>query len=1129
MHHKHLRKKEQGIALIISLFMLVLLFAIGIALLFKSLTEEKASKNLTDASLNKLAIQGSIGVVKTNVALAFGDLTSPLYEQKSGVSVLKKNSNNNSYSLHSMAPVGTSKGLDYNSKTSSGTANIEAIGQGSDQTTQSYMGYYHEGNKLTEAPNDLEWIIIPEKGSSINNSGSSELTVDQDAYRLAYFLIDQTGKIDPNIASTSNSMGKGTPNSFLNPKREGTNNKLIQSSPITLDSLFTNNSISSKFSKDLSFQNLNHLYNFIADNSPSAITASDATIANENFYPYSSIRSFPELPDSNKFNLYDIVLNNYPSGVRDDSAKIDHIWNSIPFLKNFPETKTDKSFITSDYTYTNVSSSPAKTLNTTTVETLDNSGKKIAANLKDYLDRDILATSNIDEAEFKRLISETGSDQYDSSKPSTYPKDLIIGHDGFSIRSMGLYLQSGIGLSDNQMYEHFDFLVPTMSIQSDYDLKGTYLRNINIPDKTGTNKKATLKSYINMSVDFKTKSGGDRWSGPHKFIENIEDKKIELISYFSVNQRQMVYPDGGSTFKSRAGFVQAKAKTPHRNNIFSPWDINTARNILAPLTDYKDAEAKGILDRAKSILSLRAYDIRVRWRSPFILFWDINNDNFPQFDELVDMAFLPDPQGLGTNANRAHTYSSHKDNTCIMFHPKLHNLTQGAPSIISDPRNNTHQNEWQQMAIWVPGNPLLSNPTGNWEYDWYDENSLGTNQFRDHSSKIFGHWQTDSNHNLSNRLTSYPTKEDLLFTSGDQDYERVLDKDQAISDTTLSSTEFRAIDDPLETSSMVMPYNPTNKKFGGIDHIAEIGLISRGENWQTLNLLQDYRAEKDNFSSQTYIYSGTRSDNLKDSLDSSSQGGDGQILQQLYIDNTADPSISNEDQINTLWEKKVLGSFNPNIAPEKAEQSFKNLFSNIKTQYEHTFNKVNYRHWKQSNNTPSPLLNTDSNQYNGARSREGDDSTPILQHKIDKVASQLKDLLIDAQTDKVAPFKKEYTFSHDFSTDFSYNPMNYRRLSNARLGNFFAREDLPLNDAEREALFLKTKDFISIRHNYYSALILVQPIRTVADSAAGPSIVTVAPNLKAAVKAHYYVRAELVHDIYTNEVKVLNYYPTKDY
>ena len=461
----------------------------------------------------------------------------------------------------------------------------------------------------------------------------------------------------------------------------------------------------------------------------------------------------------------------------------------------------------------------------------------------------------------------------------------------------------------------------------------------------------------------------------------------------------------------------------------------------------------------------------------------------------------------------------------------------------------------------------------------------------------------------------FPTKEELMFTFPKTDNEVVLNKNivdhnsspksgytdlSALVKAALDIDSYQPnreigtpekVDDPSaydgsgfkSISSFALPlrytgaYDKKNRpiidSFGGLDQVADIGKICRGEHWRTLNLCQyNVPLVEDPSNTSLYSYAGVKAPNYigeKDAngsyrsdygFDSSKttdhpiagsvemlypynrydipdsetvddlitdyqegskvggilQGGDAAILDQVSFDDTKpdEPKIE-------LDQKTIYGAYNPNTTYPLSFQSF---ISGIKINRS-LFATRSYR--KGEVDAPeNPALPTWK-------------SAALTTNFYQNIKKNLAD-----SSNEAAPFDRKYAYSdtlgnspgdasytEGFNISNTYDPitrsyMNGKlRTGSFRWGNVFANDkNYFLVDSEREALYTNTREFISIRYNYYSAIILVESLKIVPKAASGNQVVEInSSGDKAKIESHYRVRAELAHDILTNEVKVMSY------
>ena len=438
--------------------------------------------------------------------------------------------------------------------------------------------------------------------------------------------------------------------------------------------------------------------------------------------------------------------------------------------------------------------------------------------------------------------------------------------------------------------------------------------------------------------------------------------------------------------------------------------------------------------------------------------------------------------------------------------------------------------------------------------------NLNLNLMVDNLEQPLGTTTTESLILNSNNLDNYVPNRHLIDYNNDGDYN---DAQDGVPEDAPGITSNSSFSLPLRDDGAG---NYTG--FGGINMAADIGKICRGEHWRTLNISQYniglLNAPTD---SSKYKYAGVKS-TYNEGFDSSLQtthptlgsvpmlfpfnrrdsagevddlvtdyasdasnagspgtllnGGDAAIMDQVGFD-----EVNKDSASITLPQKTIYGVFNPNTAYPLAVQS---LFSGIKINRKDFSTKTYLKGQIEDERNPAlPLWK----------------SAALTSNFYKLITNNLNNIYSSSYTGtKLAPFDRKYSFSNSLNSspgDSSYtegfnvttvydgNSRTYmngeQRVGSFRWGNIFAnKSNYYLSDVERELLYTNTKEFISVRYNYFSAIVLVEFLKVAPDSSTGDRIVTInSSGDKASLKSHYKVRAELVQDIITNEVKILDY------
>ena len=601
-----------------------------------------------------------------------------------------------------------------------------------------------------------------------------------------------------------------------------------------------------------------------------------------------------------------------------------------------------------------------------------------------------------------------------------------------------------------------------------------------------------------------------------------------------------------------------------------------------------------------------ASGVKIEVDSPIIIFVDSPNgqggfNNIPEPGEIISITTptLPDqdnPDNVGYSQS-AYAINSHSAYLKSIEDPSLpgsgDNRDIMTTMMYGDPRMSHLPNSSVPL-----GDPNA--PDNGWIYSYHTTRYASGELSSVHlANDHFRTWTYDglsaNDQAILNRPGHiYPSKEELNFTFPKTDNEVVLPKtimnyDEKPVSSVFATTLSQAIDEtnyipnrqigsasnPSDTgydnpgiksvSSLSLPLryddNGTLTGFGGLDQLADIGKICRGEHWRTFNLCQYNVGLIENpGDTSRYSFAGVKSTSYTEGFDatqsttpangvtrdmlfpyyridlSSSEfvddlitdyaetskvggllnGGDAALLDELGFDET-----NKDNSTINLPQKTIYGAFNPNTTHPLSFQSF---ISGIKIN-RFRFSTRSYR--------------------KGDVESEDNPALPVW--KSAALASNFYKLITDNLNDtnnNRAPFDRKYSFSNTlgkspgdtayqegFNISSQYDPITRSymngelRTGSFRWGNVFANEqNLFLVDSEREALYTNTREFISIRYNYYTAILLIEPLKMVPDAATGTGIVTInSSGDKAKIESHYRVRAELAHDILTNQVKVMSY------
>ena len=1208
--------KERGIALIISLFFLILLFAIGLTILFRANMNKKTATALTNSDFDKLQARAAIGLVQNSISHAMKNKTSPSFDGVfgsqvgSGESYADNIKLQDDYTIRSSA-YQTSAGAVAKYNGNGAKTNING------DSTFDFFDFSHDGEELdgtstSSTTSTIEWLLYTDEGELLNQNSGKTLTgkeIDEGSsgFRLAYLIIDQTGKINPNTAVATDSTPKGLDfNVFLE----------SSSSPYSLDSIFGGDtSIAKKFTAESQFQSLSDLYKFT---SAEVSNSSYRQLAHEKFYPYGTTITYPETPvkyidsetgeENERLNLQDI----YDQSIYDlngdgqidasyltDDAKVDRVIDRIPYLKNLSEKieKNENSNWRAGQTLVNNDKGIFDTVSyDPSTESEDiNLNKKIAANIKDYIDDDAIATTN-----------------YVITDPDNLPpmeKDTYCGYEGLSISAVTFITSDfhyGSGLDGTERHSAIEFVgdtrlstivSPIVEIDVALDLQGKDLSTIAVAnDAPATiqkpNSSGALRVYVSYKASFKAEynggtTGGDVAGLADNVIKTFTDERRDYVmNVSSANSRfptnlhrqwnnwshwesnpyvEIKYPSYRGHFYAIGADVTGvpgdASWTPVSGAFAYGWDGVEATVLNAqsqksnhrkptylfkdgrhellfhPLRDWLNGVKDDPTDPDDFAAAIRTVDwgtnnatlsnivsshrfsvtnIKLEFDRPVILFFDLNNNYKVDQGEVVDLVELPKQSnsayGEGGNNKIAKDAGTQfeegpldSDSTFIRFHP------------LGDPRNNTHRQNWTQARNHVAG---LDGYT--WDFPAYislENHATANGGHNLYMTNPYSIWQQNRqvagvSYTEDPATTSQLREEDLTFDGSENDAELLW-----VNGAMRGSG---AIKSPLEVSTMSTPFYADTEEFGGIRSLAELGRISRGENWKTLNLSyfnapqgkiaspENKYTDYESYTGYTHSYKGANQEDDDFSSDNPVvSGGDGRILGEVYIEAAKGevPGVSTE--INTRQGQTITGALNPNT---RHTETLRSLLSNIKVGYDDDSTQVDT-----FNRTLDPAIIVSS---------LGDDKNNKLNsEKLDKLIEDIDIKYDNALANNVTPFDRKFTFSHNGTSDESYNPFDVRRLVSQRLGHLFTYEGTPLNDHERETLLLNAKKFMSIRYNYFSAILICEPLNFIPKSVSTSpkGIVELSATHNAKINSHYRVRAELVHDIYTNKVTILNY------
>ena len=1160
-----LNRKEQGIALIVSIFFLIIFFAIGVTLLFRAQMGKKTSRALLNADLTKVSIESVINNVAINISNINYDSatntlgTSPTFEGKLeeitfadgelSAHVLKSASAHTDNNADANLNNNTTKSL-FKFK-----HNGLSYGEGTDLTP------FKTGPKSEEE--DIQWQLITSTGTA------EDAQVGDKGYRYAFMLIDQTGKIDPNfsVASYPNigrtaTMDFNSSNFGLGWETFNNAHAAETSTPYDLSSLFTKwQRLAPKFYVENSFSDLEELYQQIEDEYYGAYTKDplftffrdennekyeegNAKIASNFFYPYSDQVVYAE--KTGLFNLNSITT----------TTEIEDIYNNIPYLRDMPSEKyVDPN--SAGYTYTPTAQREQAT-----------------ASLKDYIDDDIIATTNykfgIDGKPWSMddWLSETANKPYCGFE-GFYIEKIVIGIPDPTSKAPNT---ANIGNPHNTIQN--DSLSPFAGTGGNYDwvnnfkrgrinmdvfpeVKCTYdLDNTTLSSLTGGGRLMLYFEYESTAQI--TKHGGT----PRAVFEyTVKNEVVCILPTISNKGNYFFYTKFGTSGHAPGtnwewmNFYNVsgegwKFERGYSTYIFSP---------------YADEGGPGLEEG----VSYTANDLQIKFTKPFILFLDDDAEGSaghtkPELDEIVQVFALPAPKEMGLSVD--------------VVDPDANNDVMIAYNNI-DPRLGHLPSSYKLLESYDDTGWARLIRGGGYSWNWY--NSFNQN-------RIWDIWRTVEYPELnlypndhlnflpaSDPIVGWPSKDEVKFTFPRYDAE-MIGQTSSIADENTATDQTIIYDkanydgiqglDTMSTLSMSLQKDSDGNitGFGGMTNLAELGKINRGEAWRSFNLCQfnmklhkarkdltldSGRVDPDPTLSSLYKYASLYDDPLDPSKEypfnllepasynddftnnlkiSDLNGGDAEILDQVVL--ATDSSGNKVVTTSASYPERVVhGAYNPNTT---YPYTIKALLGGIKV----------------------PRYNNQTWDYQKAINKV--ENQALAPWKLGALASSFNKDIQNALANKIVPFSRKYSYSHlsnsyngsdtnpgddsykeDFNLIYDSSSKTFKhtdtRTGNIRYSNIFAKNDLyMLTDLEREYLYVNSREFISTRFNYYSAIILIEPLTVVPggsvsgnpnDQQTSIRVLSTSRGLQANIHAHYRVRAEISHDTLTNTVKILDY------
>ena len=1052
-------------------------------------------------------------------------------------------------------------------------------------TTKSLFKFQHNGTEFgtgsgltafkkgpVNEDEDIEWQLITATGTE------DDAKVGDKGYRYAFMILDQTGKIDPNFAVGS-VLDNG--NVWDNPTFDKIGHGLgyeVYNSPALTDMSTPYDMVTmvpshpqyvSKFFVENSFSDLNNLYNsiesnfdhgnyakelftFVRDEDNVKYVETSKKLLSTYLYPYSDEIVYAE--KKGLFNLNSINSN----------TKIEDIYNNIPYLKNMPsKVYIDPS--TPGYTYTPTAQR-----------------EQVTASLKDYIDDDILATTNYTNLDWsiEDWIKNTGDKPY-------------CGFEGFSLESLTIAPQRLFNAKPNATNVGEPHLTITDNSKSPYHWSGygaewgrdfqfsrthfeVWPRIISRYDLNGT----TLSSLTNggrLMLYFEYETTAKVMKHDHNLTDDPATSVDERVSLYAAEhklKREVVsrLPDISSLethvtnidateYGMKPGFNYDWMHRLANGRQAWEYDRGIQTYFFSPHVDEG-----GPGPEVNIFYSVSEYTIK--FTKPMILFLDDDDYNAvndptsasynptatntghcrPELDEIVQVFFLPSPSKKGVDP----IVSANADNSTLIaintVDPRLGHL----PSSYTLLENYTGSGWCKDVGneLWWARRDLARTPT--WDL-WQTTDSSHSN-YNSHTNWLFG------------GKTGFPQKEDVQFSFPRYDAEMIKNSSTATNETNATDqtliyekANYEGITGLKTISSLHMPVQKNSSGtitgFGGMTNLAELGKISRGEAWRSFNLSQFnmklYKARIEGKNQSVleglYKYASLYDDpidsskvypfNLKEPSSYNDNftknltvddlnGGDAAILDQviLAVDNDGSKITT---QFVDLPERTVHGVYNPNTT---YPYTIKALLGGIRI----------------------PRKEDQTRAYNHTLNTE---NQSLLPWKLGAVASSFNKDIKNALQNKIAPFSRKYSYSYladpsgvdknpgdpgyveNFNLEYDKTTKSFKhtdiRTGNIRYSNVFAKSDLHmLTDIEREYLYVNSREFISTRFNYYSAIILIEPLTVVPGGtvAGNPNSgktsirgLSNSKNLQANIHGHYRVRAEISHDTLTNTVKILDY------
>ena len=1168
-----LNRKKRGIALIVSLFFLIIFFAIGVTLLFRAQMGKKTSHALLNADLTKVSIESIINNVGINISDINYDSannilgTSPTFEGK--LEEITFASGELPAHVLKSASAHTDNNANANLNNNTTRSLFEFQHNGTEFGTGTGLTPFEKGPKSEDE--DIQWQVVTESGTEQDGQAGDK------GYRYAFMLIDQTGKIDPNFAVAGVTGGSATwytplfnvVNFGLDWEVYNNPDPTESSTPYDMASLLTKHPQSgSKLFVENSFSDLSNMYNtintsthggvginwgsytydnftFMRDHNNEKYIEKDPKLATTYLYPYSDQIVYAE--KTGLFNLNSITT----------TTPIEFIYENIPYLRDMPsEEYVDPN--SAGYVYTPIAQREQAT-----------------ASLKDYIDDDLIATTNYTNLDWSMedWLRETNNKPYCGfegltlerfvigivapSSRAPYAPNIAVDHNTYTDDAQSPFYNTGANYNwvKHNIYSRIHFyLFP--QIKCTYDLEGNTLEAL-----TGGKRLMLYFEFEATSQITRHKSGEADTTFTHTIKREVS-RRLPTInnlgSFFHWTRHGPSGHEPGSSYE----WMDFYGLTTNMNHLKGwQFDRGISTYIFSP---YADEDGPGLEEG----VYYSATDVEIKFTKPFILFLDdddyeadeVNSKHTrPELDEIVQVFSIPTPTGKAFDLTAANP----SEDAIIAYNnidPRLGHLPSSYKLMDS---NDTG---WSQ---------IVTGASSPWNY-YNTFNQYQTwDIWRSGANSVPYYYVGLPNFYGANGIHGWPSAEQVKFIFPRYDAEMieqssvVANHDTATDQTIIyDKANYDGIQglNTLSTLSMSLQKDSSGNitGFGGMTNLAELGKISRGEAWRSFNLCQfnmklhkartdistdPDRVEPDPTLSGLYKYASlyddpldsgkeypfnllepaTYNDNFTSNLTINDlNGGDAEILDQVTLSTDSSGNKITSTPAS-LPEKIVHGTYNPNTT---YPYTIKALLGGMKVP----------RYQNQTRDYQKEVLKLEN--------------TTIAPWKLGALVSSFNKDIHNALDNDITPFSRKYSYSYlansydgtdtnpgdnsykeNFNLEYDTSTKTFKhtgiRTGNIRYSNIFAKADLHmLTDLEREYLYVNSREFISTRFNYYSAIILIEPLTIVPggtisgnpnDKQTSIRNLSSSNNLQANIHAHYRVRAEISHDTLTNTVKILDY------